>query len=256
MKPLLRGVGQIYLQRSALAGGFFLLALAMADPWWAVATFIGSVLGAQFPFAEKTSREDGLYGFNSALVALAVVVFFPRTPVMLLIGVAACVISSALFHLAHRRGLQVFTAPFVVTTWALFALFTPSGGTTPAPLHVVEVVARHFGEVIFLGGTWPGVVCAIGVFVGSRKSGVIALAASTLVLALLLPVSSEARDAGLYGFNAVLAAIALHQQRPNVAIALAGAVLAAALTWLTLEWRPLTAPFVLVAWLGTLRSRQ
>ncbi len=254
MKRLLRGVGQIFLQRSALAGGLFLLALALADPWWAAAAFIGSALGTEFPFTDKTSRDDGLYGFNAALVALAVVVFFPHTTSMLLIGVAACVFSTALFHFAHRRGLRIFTAPFVVTTWLLFALITPTpGAAASAPTHVVEVIVRHFGEVIFLGGTWPGLLCAIGVFVGSRKSGLVALAASTLVL--LLAVADDARDAGLYGFNAVLAAIALQQQRHNVVVALAGAVLAGALAGLTLEWRPLTAPFVLVAWLGTLRSR-
>lgn len=256
MRAILRGIGQIYLQPSARSGLVFLTALALASWELALYGLAGSALGTATGVALRASRQDlddGLYGFNAALVALAGGVFFPRHPSILV----AVLISTLLFHLAVKRQWNVFTAPFVLTTLALFQLLTPA--VTPlAPVrHVAEVLVRHFGQVVFLDGTWSGLLCVLGVFLGNRRSGLAALAASALVLTLglLLPGDATALHGGLYGFNAVLTAIALHQQRPRWLPTLAGALLATVISALAMYvgMRPLTAPFIVVAWSGSRR---
>ena len=256
MRAVLRGIAQIYLQPSALSGVAFLAAIAVAS--WELALFAlgGSIIGTATGFALRAARtdlDDGLYGFNATLVALAGGVFFPRQPAVLL----AAIVSTLLFHVALKKKWNVFTAPFVLTTLLLFQLFTPSASPLAPVQHVAEVLARHFGQVIFLDGTVSGLLCVLGVFLGNRTSGLAALAASTLVLALglLLPSNTTALHGGLYGFNAVLTAIALHQQRPRWLHTLAGALLATVMSAVAMYVgvRTLTAPFIVVAWLGSRR---
>lgn len=256
MRAILRGVGQIYLQPSALSGLAFLAALAITSWQLALYGLAGSALGTATGFALRAPRkdlDDGLYGFNATLVALAGGVFFPREPLI----VVAVLISTLLFHLAVKLKWNVFTTPFVLVTLALFQLLTPTSSPLASVHHAAEVVARHFGQVIFLDDTWSGLLCVLGVFVGIRTSGLAALAASALVLTLglLLPSNTTALHGGLYGFNAVLTAIALHQQRPRWLHTLAGALLATVITAAAMYVgvRSLTAPFIVVAWLGSRR---
>lgn len=256
----LRGVGQIYLQRSALSGALFLAAIAVASWRLVLVALAGSAVGtvtARVLRARDADLDDGLYGFNAALVALAGGVFFRAglTPVVLTGAGAA--LSTLLFHVAVRRGWAVFTAPFVLVTMVLLRLL-PAEAAPFAPMHhLAEVLARQFGQVIFLDRTVSGALCLAGVFAGGVRSGLAALAASLLVVALgvTLPANLDLLHAGLYGFNAVLVAIALHQQRPRWPETLAGALLATVLTAVAAAAgaRVLTAPFVVVAWLGTRR---
>lgn len=252
MRSILRGVGQIYLQPSALSGLAFIAALAITSWELALYGLVGSALGTVIGFALRASRkdlDDGLYGFNATLVALAGGVFFPRQPLIII----AVVISTLLFHLAVKLKWSVFTAPFVVTTLVLFQFLTPTSSPLASVQHVLEVIPRHFGQVIFLDNTASGLLCVLGVFLGNRTSGLAALIASALVL--LFPFEPTALHGGLYGFNAVLTAIALHQQRPRWLHTLAGALLATALTAIAMYVgvRSLTAPFIVVAWLGSRR---
>lgn len=256
MHALLRGVGQIYLQKSSLAGAVLLVAIALTS--WKLALFavVGSALGAltgRLVNAGPTDIDDGLYGFNATLVALAGGVFLPMNALHLVVIATIC--STLLFHFARRRKWNVFTAPFIVATLVMLQLVSTNGSPFEPLLHSAEVIARHFGQVIFLDNTWSGLACLVAVFIGSRSSAVIAFTASGLVVALglVLPVDANAFHGGLYGFNAVLTAIALHQQRRSFIETLGGALLATLLTSLAMYAgvRSLTAPFVLVAWLGT-----
>lgn len=259
-RAVLRGVGQIYLQRSAVSGALFLAALAVESIGLAVFAFVGSLTGVVTALLLRVNQDDiddGLYGFNAALVALMGAAFLHLDVTGLLVTGLAVIVSTLQFHLARRRGWQVFTAPFVLTALTLTLL--PMGLITATPARLeVEVIARHFGQVMFLDNTWSGLLCVAGVFAGARVSGVAALVASALVFALtlLVPGAPHAQQAGLYGFNAVLTAIALHQQQPRWLHTTLGALLATALTALAIHFdvRVFTAPFVVLAWLGTRRG--
>lgn len=260
MTRILRGVGQIFLQPSPISGALFLAALALNSWMFAVFALVGSLVGTLVGVALHAAPkdlDDGLYGFNAALVALAGAVFLPLDARSIAFTALGVIASTALFHFAVLRRLSVFTAPFVLTTLVLLLLPLNAAQPTEPVHHVTEVALRHFGEVIFLDGTVPGLLCLLGVFAGTRTSGLAALAASAmvLVLGLVLPVATQPFEAGLHGFNAVLAAIALHQQRPRWLETLGGALVATLLTAAAIHFgvRALTAPFVMVAWLGTRR---
>ncbi|MGV3620292.1 MAG: urea transporter [Archangium sp.] len=257
MRSLLRGVGQIFLQPSVLSGIAFLAALTVTSWKLAIFALAGTALGTLTGLLLRATRkdlDDGLYGFNAALVGIAGGALMPSQPVAVAI---ACIVSTLLFHVAVIRKWNVFTAPFVLVTLVLLQVFPPAGSPLSTAHYDLEIVSMHFGQVMFLDHPWSGLLCVLGVFLGNRTSGLAALIASALIVALGLvtPVDRIAFEGGLYGFNAVLTAIALHQQRPRWLHTVAGALLATVITALAMYVgvRALTAPFIVVAWLGSRR---
>lgn len=76
---VLRGVGQIMLQNNAATGLLFFLGLAINSSLMAGAALFGAVCGtgfAQLMKYPKAEIEQGLYGFNSALVAILPLLYF------------------------------------------------------------------------------------------------------------------------------------------------------------------------------------
>ena len=74
----------------------------------------------------------GIYGFNSALVGIADAVLLPAGRRVVVLLVVGCVAAALVTRLA--RGylpFPTYTAPFIVTTWALYflglALGLPAG---------------------------------------------------------------------------------------------------------------------------------
>ena len=253
MNAVLRGVGQIYLQRSSLAGGLFLFALALGSSRFAIAAFLGSALGLILGRLLRAPREvldDGVYGFNGALVALATTALFEPTPLVLTTGALAVIAATALFDFARRRSITVFTAPFVICTWVMLALLPRNlAPALDAPEHVAAIALRHVGEVIFLGGTLSGAVCLVGIVASAWREGLVAGLVSLLVLGAGVVLQPPGFDAGLLGFNAVLTAIALWQMHRGLFVVLVASLVATAMSWAGLHWQlpMLTAPFVLVA---------
>jgi len=262
VNAVLRGVGQIFLQRSALSGGLFICALALGSLRLAFAALLGSALGfivGRLLRAPREALDDGLYGFNGALVALATAALFEPTSLVLTAGTAAVLVATALFDAARRHALTVFTAPFVTCAWVMLAVF-PRSASTPleAPEPVAAIALRHFGEVIFLGGTLSGAVCVVGIFAGSWREGLVAGVVSVLTLGGGVAFQPPGFEDGLLGYNAVLTAIAVWQMHRGFIVVLLASLVATALSWAALRWQlpMLTAPFVLVAMFVTRRPAQ
>lgn len=75
---VLRGVGQVMLQNNRYAGLLFVLGLAVASPMFALAAVLGTIVGtatAAWLGVGRGQLRDGLFGFNGALVAIALLVF-------------------------------------------------------------------------------------------------------------------------------------------------------------------------------------
>lgn len=75
----LNGVSQIFVVNNPISGMLILLGIALYSPLAAAATLLGSVigLGAAFLYgADAEEVQDGIWGFNPALTALAVSIFF------------------------------------------------------------------------------------------------------------------------------------------------------------------------------------
>ncbi len=254
----LRGVGQIMLQPHAGAGLLFLLGLAVAAWPLALAAVLGAAGGTvlaqalRFPQAEI---DQGLYGFNAALVALAAWVFYGGdTGLAWSMGLAAGALATVQMRAMQRWGMPAYTFPFVLWTWGALWL------VPPAPLAPVAAVPgsvwwdgwlQGLGQVMFAGGSVTGGIFALGLLLASRRAAVSALLGSGLGLLVAWSVQGSAWAQalhGLQGYNPALAAIALAPL--GWGAALCGALLAMALThamhWA--QWPVLTFPFIAACW--------
>ncbi len=122
-----QGLGQIFFQGSVLSGAVFFLALFISSRHAALAALCGSFVGAVVAWlmgVDEPSIRAGGFGFNSALVALALwAVFLPRTAGHALYAAFGAVLAAfahaALSSALAPLGAPAMTAAFVLCTWLL-----------------------------------------------------------------------------------------------------------------------------------------
>lgn len=269
-----RGIGQILLQRNALSGAVMVIGLAVESPLRALAALVGCLVGsatARLAGYDRQAIADGLYGFNGALVALAATVFLHPGPVQLCAAIAGAVLSTWIAHLFARRSVTGYTAPFILTCWLLLGLArllapglllpTKDAAAASAP-DLAGALFRHAGQVLFAGDGWlPGALFLAAVAIESRRTALYALTGAALPLAVAACTGpdSAAFNTGLYGYNAVLCAVALAgPARRDTAAAAAAALLSVALqsAGMRAGIPTLTAPFVLSVWIVTALRRR
>lgn len=273
-----RGVGQVFFQDNAATGALFLLGIAWSSPLMAAGALAGAVLGTATARLLKFDQEEttaGIYGFNATLVGIASLFFFKPGAASLGLLVVGCVAATLLTRLARARlPFPTYTAPFIVTTWAIFFLGTAMGAERVVHAGPAADVAPWVGAVqgvsqvmfqadlvtaaLFLAGlavsNWRHAAWVLaGSVVGALVGGWHATGASRLLdpESLVVRPLFENIALGLYGYNATLAAVALSLWRRSSIPPLLGILLAVLLTDLVplLGLPALTAPFVLATWL-------
>lgn len=293
LSSVLRGIGQVMLQSNSRAGLLFLIGIFYNSMLFGWAVLLGATASTATAVLLEVNRprvRDGSFGFNGALVAIALLYFLE--PGILTWGyvalAAACttVIMAALLHLLDTWKIPVLTAPFVFTT--LFFILAcarfgrlhstdvlPTAGLPKAATvegivtasTVVEGLFTGVAQVFFQGNAITGIFFAVGLLISSRVACVAALLGSFggLLVAWGMGAAEPAIRSGAFGFNSVLTAIALGSGFfvLNVASAAYGtlavvttavvfAAMSAALEPLGMP--ALTSPFVLVVWLFLLAS--
>jgi urea transporter len=295
---LLRGVGQVMFQNNPLTGAIFLVGILVNSPELAGAGLLGlaaSTLAAYLLGADRTLIANGLFGFNGILVGIGLAFFLEfdlLLAVYIVLGAAvSSVVLVALANLLSTWDMPALTAPFVLTAWLLlFAVYQlgflqPTeliAPATPDPQAAVQTELRELptgtggvtaenlahglfrgvGEVMFQDNLLTGLIFLAGIAVNSRVSAGFALLGSAVGLLTALALGGDGFTAyhGLYGFNAVLCAIALGGvffvlTWRSAVYALVAAVVsvptfAAFAVLLSPFGMPaLTGPFVLVTWL-------
>lgn len=260
----LKGFGQIMLQESALTGMLFLVGIGINSRWMALGAIMGALMGmvtARVCGFKSADIAQGLYGFNGALVGIAMLHFHAPAVssfALLLLGAA---LSSVLMRAMLRwaDALPPFTAPFVIATWSVLAVAASLGmasatpGGVSAPSGDVVAVLRGLAQVMFQDSWVTGIIFAVALAVHSRQAAAWALIGSTIgvVTAHGMGYPADLAEAGVFGFNAALAAIALGSAfRENAMMPLVGAVLSTIIVQgFRLAGAPaLTAPFVLASW--------
>lgn len=233
---VLRGIGQVMLQDNAYTGLLFVVAICCNAPLHGLAAVIGAAVGtavAGLAGADRALIRQGHFGFNGALVAIALPIFI--SPGLLLwscVVLAAggsTVIFAALTALLAPWRMPGLTAPFVLTTWCLvlaaaglarleptglapaaaFPEWAPgAGGASLAAL--ADGVLNGIGQVFLQENRLTGLVFALGLLVASRPAFVAALAGALAggLVAWGMGAPEAAIRAGLFGFNPVLVAIA------------------------------------------------
>ncbi|WP_161865617.1 urea transporter [Pseudomonas yangonensis] len=269
LRALLCGFAQIFLQQSPGCGALVLLAILIGAPELLPGALLGgltSMLIAQRHGYPKADIAIGLYGYNGALLGLLLSLKLPWTPLLPVLIVASAALSSLLLSHWMRRmrqhgWLPAFTFPFVLLGWLLLALFAPPDQPHTAPSHSVELEAaqllqailRGLGQVIFLDSPLAGLCLLIGLRLADGRTALWALLGSSggLALAIAHGWPSDAALAGLHGYNATLAAIALAQVYRCALVPAGGIVLALLLQagFSALGLSALTMPFILACWL-------
>jgi urea transporter len=262
-KVVLRGVGQVMFQGHAVTGLLFLIGIAFASPLMGLGALIGAVIGpvvAKLLGYDEAEIRDGIYGFNSTLVGIAAFFFFQPGALEVILLVAACAASTPVTW-AMRRFLPfpTYTSPFIVTTWVMWgigrALGVPAGTPPPSPnaLNMVDAFTEGLSEVFLQANDVTGILFFAGLAASNWRHASLALMGSIVGTLVGLYHADKPGDIeiGIYGYNAALAAIALHLWRPSILIPLLGVLISTPITefFNPLTGLPaLTAPFVLACW--------
>ena len=266
LKSILRGVGQVMLQKNAVTGIFFLIGIFYASSLAGISALVGvivSTLTAIILKYDKKDIEDGLYGFNGVLVGIAMSVMFISTTALLAVITAGAVVSTLVMHYMHKHKMSPYTFPFVLTTWIAILLINKfqispavsQGIISNSPQHFLWGVSFGFSEVMLLSSVVTGIFFLIGIWINSRLFALHALIGSIVGMSMALLFFPELQTMaylGYFGFNAVLASIVFTEKKlSSLIFSLIPIAFSVVITgkFIQLGLPGLTAPFVFAVWL-------
>ncbi|NNC66718.1 MAG: urea transporter [Gammaproteobacteria bacterium] len=264
-KSTMSGIAQVIVQPCSLSGLIILASIAIHSWKMALGAFFGAVIGtASAKFLNFDSKDItlGIFGYNATLIGIANIYFFETSITSLIVFTLSCVLSVFITKWIPRYlKLPAFTAPFVFITWFIiliadFINLKPSNNILNFANNIhTEGLGEAVGQVYIQGNGITGVIMLVAILICSKSSFVWALVATTLtwLLAQSLNYPDTNIQNGLYGFSAVLTAIALQSMKPII-FPLIGIVLTVFVTqaFIISGWPSLTAPFVFVSWLITI----
>ncbi|MDE6555957.1 MAG: urea transporter, partial [Duncaniella sp.] len=204
-----------------------------AVAWGSVVGLFVSTIAGYWLGLDDENGAQGLWGFNGVLVGCAFPTFLGNT-VWMWVALIICSALTTWVRTAFNRllaptGVSSFTFPFVFCTWMflLASRLTPAMPDTymshPVLATVVDPsVSSSFGDVViywlkgiaqvFLINNWvTGIFFLAALAVSSWRAAAWAAIGSAIALALAYIYKVPGADLaeGLYGFSAVLTAIAL-----------------------------------------------
>lgn len=255
LSALLASFSQIYFVNRPLSGLLIVLGVLWSAPFMGVAMVLATlsaILVAHVLKFNPVLQAEGCYGFNAALIGLALALFAPPSPWVLVASGVLGGLSALIYALWNKHiKFPCYTLPFnlLILPW----LYWNGQRLADEVPNDYEFSLSAIGQVIFLPDTVPAImVCAALLLAGIGMLGwafVGAVIASGTASFLL--INPDYINFGLTGYNGVLAAVAMfwHQFKPSWSIA--AAVIAGLMTALMLKigLPMLTMPFVLACWL-------
>lgn len=269
LRPLGRGVGQIFFQPHALTGLLIVAGTAVFSPLMALQVLLGTAVATVAAVLLDLKVEEGLQGYNGALVGAAAWAAtgapWPAT-LLTLVGAAACpAVQQAVSRGATRAGLPALTAPFCIVSGLLTVLLhmvsapatstsTPLGGSTP--WLVLQAVLTGISQVMLVESWIGGALILAGLFIAGWRVGTAAVLGSAVGTALTLLTTPAGQAAhGLGGYSPCLTAIAvaavfLPDTRAVWGLAAAAAALTVAVdrVFALLPVPTYTWPFIITTW--------
>lgn len=208
------------LQENIWTGLLFLIGICIGSPMMGVSATMATliaILSADFLKFDSSLIDKGLFGFNAALTGVAILLFFKAVFIVWILVALGAFLSTIIQQVFIKYNLQVFTLPFVLTTWLLLFLatfFYPDILQIQEPLPPTsqpsfEFIFKGFGQVIFQNKFLSGVLFFVAVFISSPLAALFGVlgGAITGLMALYASVSPDYVASGLFSFNAVLCAI-------------------------------------------------
>ena len=286
MLASLKGISQVIFIENVVSGVLILIAITIASYELGIITLCSSLIGTvigKIGKANEKSVNSGLYGYNSVLTGLALMLFLTgptRWMIALAGAVIAAIFSAAMVHFMKNAALPILTFPFIILTWFMLLVsyrleaFQLSNTLVPQSLslwelniegemNLTEGIFNGIGQVFFLDNNLSGLLLFVAVFWAGWKLGLYAVVgnAAALLFAYGLGGEHSLIILGLYGYNAILACMAVasvfstEENRYRIISGLLAACLTVPLTasvstWLLPYGLPaLTMPFVLSTWL-------
>lgn len=283
-KIVLNNIAQVLLLQNPWTGLFILIGLFLGS--WKVglialiASIIALLLAKQTNYSEAEITA-GLAGFNPVLTGIALTIFLTSewySWVFVIIAILITMpIGSAVREFLKPFGVPMLTIPYVfISSSVLLTSFQfqhVDADIDILPNTVKEIVfSEHnvhfisaflsgFSEIFLLDNVMAGILILKGIFIASRKAGLLSIGANLLGLGidLMFGANHDQINAGLFGYNVVLTVLALgvaFETRINRYISIALGILltimlhAGLTTLLTPFGLPVfTLPFIIATWI-------
>ena len=264
LKSTMSGIAQVIVQPCSLSGLIILASIAVHSWKMALGAFFGAVIGtasAKFFNFDSKDLALGIFGYNATLIGIANIYLFQTTVISIIVFILSCVLSIFITNwIPKYLKLPAFTAPFVFITWFIilikdFINLKPSNDVLNFSDNIHTMgLGEAVGQVYIQGNGITGVIMLVAILLCSKSSFVWALIATlcTWLIAHAVSYPDANIQNGLYGFSAVLTAIALQHMKP-ILFPLTGIALTVFVTqaFILSGWPSLTAPFVFVSWVIT-----
>ncbi|OMO33595.1 urea transporter [Vibrio sp. 10N.222.47.A9] len=281
---LLNGIGQVYFTPSVMTSLLLLLAISIESLALAFLTLLGASCSYALAFccymytnanANKAAYDidSGMYALNGALIGLFIGNFLGVTPLLVLVAVLGALLTIPIANIVFRfKKYRGYTSAFILTSWLIYAIQSTldlSAFSAPdsalMPLISIEAnslfklptvvipLLKGISQVSFIENALSGLVILVAIALSNIKHAIwimLAVIIST-VFSGLIGASSELVAQGLYGYNAILATLALVlYPRIPWPLTLLGMLLSCVITlgFHELSLLPLTAPFILSTW--------
>ncbi|CDT09030.1 urea transporter [Vibrio coralliirubri] len=281
---LLNGIGQVYFTPSVMTSTLLLLAISIESLALAFLTLLGA--SCSFALASccymytntNTNKsvddiDSGMYALNGALIGLFIGNFFGVTPLLAFVTVLGALLTVPIANIVFRfKKYRGYTSAFILTSWLIYIIqsaFELSAFSAPdsalMPLISIEAdswfnlptvvipLLKGVSQVSFIENALSGLVILVAIALNNIKHAIwvmLAVIIST-VFSGLIGASNELVAQGLYGYNAILATLALVlYPRISWPLILLGMLLSCLITlgFHELSLLPLTAPFILSTW--------
>ncbi|MFG2669257.1 urea transporter [Streptomyces sp. NPDC048445] len=280
----LRGFGQVDLQAGLLTGVAILVALWVSGWQNGLFATLGTLIATATAYALAVDRSGialGLQGYAGCLTGIALVSSLGNhlaTYVLTVVGAVMCtVLMAALGTLLAPYGLTPLTAPFCLVSGVMvvgapsFARVwhgdpasvasTTTGETGWTWTALWHAFFNNISQVFLIDSWYVGLIMLVGLALAGLRVVLYAAAGSVagIVAAWVLGAPTALIANGIYGYNAVLVAIALGavflaNTVWNGAYALFGAAVSTGLTasltsiFKTFGGHTFTWPFILTTW--------
>ncbi len=293
-KFFFRGVGQVMFQDNAFTGFIIMLGLFWGGyesrqpliGWAALVGLITATLTGMLIDRNRTDANHGLYGFNGVLVGCAFGTFFhcccawQMWAALVLCSAATVWIRNGLNKVLKLWGINSLTMPFVLVTWIILLASREFGAlcdvslTDPALLPHTSIPfaansvnlfiawLKGISQVFLIDAVGTGIFIIVALACCSLAATIWAMLGSAISIAVAIALGANGDDivSGMYGYSAVLTAIALGCTfyKPGVLSALwcllgivMTVIVQASMYALMLPYgiATLTAPFCITTWL-------
>ncbi|MEZ8787652.1 urea transporter [Vibrio splendidus] len=285
---LLNGIGQVYFTPSVMTSILLLFAISIESLALAFLTLLGASCSYALAFCcyintntntnTNTNKaaydiDSGMYALNGALIGLFIGNFLGVTPLLALVTVLGALLTVPVAHIVFSfKKYRGYTSAFILTSWLIYGIQSTldlSAFSAPdsalMPLISIEAnswfnlppvvipLLKGISQVSFIENALSGLVILIAIALNNLKHAiwvVLAVIIST-IFSKMIGASGALIEQGLYGYNAILATLALVlYPRIPWPLILLGMLLSCLITFSfhELSLLPLTAPFILSTW--------